>query len=146
MKGKDAAAAWIGVEPVGEEGLHAGALVEKRQRRVPGQGDAPQADGVLGRLRLDAAQCRALRLGLHSANGPAIDEQQVVGVNRRGWVALATQGELAHGDADGRAQVHLGAVLDLPTHIFKQCINPLPGLIFGLHQSPAATYAGRESW
>jgi len=55
---------------------------------------------------------------------------------------MAAQRELAHGDADGRAQVHLDAILHLPAHIFKQCINPLPGLIFGLHQSPAATHAG----
>ena len=138
VEGEQAAAAGIGIETVGEEGLHAGAFVEEGEGRVVVQGELAQAEAVPGRLRLDAAESGALRLGLDGADGLAIHEQQVVG-------EAGLQGKLAHGNAGGRAQVHLVAALYPPAGGFQQVINALSGLLFGLHQFPAATRAKRET-
>jgi hypothetical protein len=74
MKCEHALAARLPIEAVGEEGLDAGALIEKRQGAAPRGHRCGQSDAVLAGLRLDAAEGRALRLGLDGADGLAMDE------------------------------------------------------------------------
>ena len=58
---EDAAAARLGVEPVGEEGLDAGALVEERQRLAPGRAAAS------GRPALYFSDCASTPLSVSPA-------------------------------------------------------------------------------
>ena len=83
-----------------------------------------ESDAVLAGLRLDAAEGRALRLGLDGADGLAIDEQQVVGL-------AGGQGKLAHRDPDGRAQVSPTPILHFPTGGSQKPVNIGPGSFFG---------------
>ena len=82
-----------------------------------------ESDAVLAGLRLDAAEGRALRLGLDGADGLAMDEQQVVGL-------AGGQGKLAHRDPDGRAQVSPTSVLHFPAGGSQKPVNIGAGSFF----------------
>ena len=129
MEGKDAPAARVGIALVGEEGLHAGGLVEKGQRVVPGVSLQPgrQAVAVLRRLGLDAAEGRAHRLGLDHADGASIDEEHIVR-------EAGLKGKLRHGHTVGGAQVDLFTWLHRPSGGLEMLINMLSGFLLGFQQ------------
>ena len=92
MEREDAAAARVGIEAVGEEGLRAGAFVAERERRFPCRQAERNAGDIFGGLLLDAGERVAFGLGFDCADGFAIHEQRVVGF-------AGGKGEFADGDA-----------------------------------------------
>ncbi len=130
VEGEHAAGARVGVAHVGEEGLDAGGLIQEGQGRVPGVGleQRRQPGAVFRRLRFDAAQGRADRLGLDDADGAAVDEEHVVG-------EAGGEGELADGDAAGCAQVGRVAVLDGPARGSELPVDVPAGFLLGFHRA-----------
>jgi len=119
VEGEHAPAAGFGVEAVGEEGFDAGALVEERQRLVPGRRDVGQAGAVLFGLKLDAAEGCAGGLGLDGADGFAVHEQQVAG-------EAGLEGEFAHDEQHGSLDGRIDDPLIRVIHVLIQ--PPAPGL------------------
>ena len=107
VKGEQPARARLGVAPVAEEGLGAGALVVVDEQIVPAGEVLRQAQHVLLGLLGDAAQGHAGLLGLDDACGLAGDEQQVVAGPGR-------QREFTHRHAQGRVAVEVVPVLQYP--------------------------------
>ncbi len=101
---------------------------EERQRRMPVQRRRAQANAVPGRLRLDPAERRSLRLGLDDADGPSLDEKQIIGRPR-------AEGKLPHRHAQPCAQVEVAAVLHHPAVGFQQSVDILAGVLLGRRHS-----------
>ncbi len=94
MKREHAAAARVGIEAVGKEGLRARALVGERKRRFPGRQAERDAGDIFGGLLLDAGEGVAFGLGLDGADGFAVNEQRVVRfAGLEGKFAMATPRE-----------------------------------------------------
>jgi hypothetical protein len=69
--------------------------------------------GLLG----DAAQRDPLGLRLDDAAGLAVDEEKIV-------ARTGGQGIFAHGDTEPGAEIHVLAVLNQPTRLGQQLIDP----------------------
>ena len=81
---------------------------------------------ILGRLRLDAGERVALRLGLDDADGLAVGVEQVVGLAGR---AAGTRGRRP--PAPPRCSSR--PVLHQPAALGELAVDLLPGLLFGGH-------------
>ena len=89
---------------------------------------------LLAGLQLDAAEGRALRLGLNAPDRLAIDKQEVVGFS-------GAERTLAHGDPDGRAQVRPTPVLHFPTGGSQKSVDVNSGSFFGrVHEGGFASW------
>jgi hypothetical protein len=117
MEGEDMARARLGIAHIAEQGLGAGAFVIEEQRRCPGLQMIGNRRHVGVGLLGDAAQCDPFRLRLDDAAGLAIDEEQVV-------AGSGGQRILAHGNAEPGAQIHVLAILNQPTRLGQQLIDP----------------------
>jgi hypothetical protein len=124
VEGEDVSARRLGVERVREARLGAGGLV--------GEGKGPlesrrnlvgEPVDVLGGLPSDSCERLALLLRFQDADGPAVDEEEVVG----SAVRLGKY-ELAHGDAAGSGEVGLAGVLDRPAGSLEHPVDLDPGL------------------
>jgi len=106
---KDATAARLGIEAVGEEGLDSRRLVEKRERLHRGGNVVREAGGILLGLHLHARERRAGLLGLDHADSLPVDIEQVVGEPVAG-----AQRKLANGHPARGVEVHGRAILGGP--------------------------------
>ncbi len=127
VKGEDGATARLGIELAGEARLDAGGLIGEGQGIAGGAHAFGQSATVFGALLFDAGEGGADLLGLDGADGLAIDEEQVVG-------GAGGERELADGDAASRAEVEPGAVLHHPAGLRELGVDPLAGLVLGLHR------------
>ena len=82
---------------------------------------------VLVRLPLDSDQRRALTLRLDDGEGPAVDEEEVVGPPVAGL-----ERELPHGDASAGAEVDPLVVLHVPAGEIEQPVDLDASLCLGL--------------
>ena len=112
MEGEDLPAAGVGLQEVGELRDRAGGLVGERQRQAVVRQAGGQAVEVLARLRFDAGERVALRLGLDHADGLAVGVEQVVGV-------AGVSGNSRTATPRARRDVHLAAVLHRPSRIVQ---------------------------
>src|SRR5690606_30930112 len=115
------------VEPVREARLDAGREIEEGQGPHGRIERRREPERVLRRLPLDAAERVAGGLGLECADGPAVDEEEVVGE-----AMPACHRELAYRDAPARVHVHVGAVLDDPSRGLEGGVDLFAGFFFGL--------------
>ncbi len=109
VEGEDLAAPGVGLEGVGELRERPRALVGEGQRQAVGRDEVGHPAHVPGRLRLDAPERPALRLGLDHAYRFAVGVEQVVGE-----AVAPLERKLAHRDAACGGDVHLGVVLHGP--------------------------------
>ena len=122
VEAEDAAAARLGVEPVGEEDLDPRALVAEGQGFAPRRGQLGQAAAILLGLRLDPGQRRPRGLGLDGADGLAIDEEEVVG-------EAGLERKLPYCHAARCAEIELRTRLHGPAGIREHCVDyPSRGL------------------
>ena len=133
---EDAAAARLGVEPVGEAGLHAGALVQERQRAAVGREGVREARRCTWRPAI-STPVRVVPAFFASIDpgGLAVDVEQVVGE-----AVARLEGELADRDPTGRVQVRLVSVLDGPAGLLKGGVDRLAGGVFGLRHGIQARH------
>ncbi len=87
-----------------------------------GAGTGGETLAVLGGLRLDAGEGRALLLGLDGADGLPVDEEEVIGLPEAGL-----ERELADGHAAGGMEVSLFAVLDGPAGLRERGVDLAAG-------------------
>ena len=132
VEGEYVSAARLGVEPVGELRLLAGALVQERQGATVRWKVVGQAGTVLLRLQLHAGERAANGLGLDHAGRLLVHVEQVVGL-----AVAGLQPELAHRHARRRVQVGGARVLNGPSRLLEQVVDGNERLFFGCHVSGA---------
>ena len=91
MEREDQAAAGFGVQPVGELGLDARALIEEGEGPSGCRQSIGQPGAVFLRLCFDAGQSEASGLGLHDADRLLVHKEQVVSA-----AVSRLEGKLAH--------------------------------------------------
>lgn len=144
MEGEDAAGGGVRIEAVGEEGADAGALVEEGERPNGDLEGGGGLSGVLAGLGLDRGEVDALLLGLDDADEVVAEEEEIVR-----WAGFGL--ELADGDPRRGGEVHVLAVLDVPTGGAEHRVDGAAGLLLRLfagggrgHGSRIAAEASRR--
>jgi hypothetical protein len=132
---EDFAAARVGVEVVSEPRGLAGRLVAEWERSAVTWQTLRQSFEVFARLRLDAGKRGAFLLRFHDTDHFRVGVEQVIG-------EPGGERELADGDAGASGDVVRAIVLDQPSGLGEELVDPLAGLVFGLHRAPMRT--GKE--
>ncbi len=91
-----------------------------------------QAGRILGGLPFDAGQREAFRLGFDRAQGLGVGVEKIIS-------EAGLQGELTHGHAAGRGNVHFAGRLNRPPCLVKLIVDLFAGFLFGRHGLCAVT-------
>jgi len=126
MKGKDGAAASVGLHQVGETGFDAGALVAEGEGLAVRFQLIGKADAVFFGLNFVAGESFAFFFGFDDASGDGIDIEKIVRFTVAGF-----HGEFANGDAAARGDVGFFARLHDPASIGEETVDILPCAGFG---------------
>ncbi len=126
MKGKDGAAASVGLHQVGETGFDAGALVAEGEGLAVRFQLIGKADAVFFGLNFVAGESFAFFFGFDDASGDGIDIEKIVRLAVAGF-----HGEFTNRDAAAGGNVGFVSGLHNPASIGEEPVDILPCAGFG---------------